>query len=87
MPPGAVVQQTGDSNVHAYRRTSALCDANATLENPEPRVRPASCLSTIWDGAQYHYNWSTKGLQAGLYRIFANLGDGTARSVDICLTK
>jgi hypothetical protein len=40
-----------------------------------------------WDGAQYHYSWSTKGLPAGLYRIFANLGDGTVRPVDICLTK
>jgi hypothetical protein len=40
-----------------------------------------------WDGSQYHYNWSTKGLTAGLYRIFANLADGTVRSVDICLTK
>jgi hypothetical protein len=40
-----------------------------------------------WDGNQYHYNWSTKGLTAGEYRIFANLADGTARYVDICLTK
>ena len=40
-----------------------------------------------WDGAQYHYNWSTKGLTAGEYRIFANLADGTKPYVDICLTK
>ena len=29
-----------------------------------------------WDGSQYHYNWSTKGLTAGEYRIYANLADG-----------
>ena len=40
-----------------------------------------------WDGSKYHYNWSTKGLTAGEYRIFANLADGTKRFVDICLTK
>ena len=39
------------------------------------------------DGQQWVYNWSTKGLTAGEYRIFANLADGTARHVDICLTK
>ena len=41
-----------------------------------------------WTGAQYQYNWSTKGLTAGEYRLWANLADGsTASYVDICLTK
>ena len=33
-----------------------------------------------WDGTaqQYIYNWSTKGLNAGEYRIFAVLDDGTS---------
>jgi hypothetical protein len=39
------------------------------------------------DGSQYHYNWSTKGLTSGEYRIYANLADGTHRWVDVCLTK
>ena len=40
-----------------------------------------------WDstGPQYIYNWSTKGLQTGEYRIFASLDDGTKQWVDICL--
>ena len=82
---GAVVQQTG---VPTFTRTGVLgvCDSNTALENPEP-VSASVVPQYIWDGAQYQYNWSTKGLQPGLYRIFANLGDGTARSVDICLTK
>jgi hypothetical protein len=37
--------------------------------------------------ASYHYNWSTKGLTTGEYRMYANLADGTKRYVDICLTK
>ncbi len=82
---GAVVQQTGNP---AFTRSDNLgaCDANTMLENVT--TLDASVVPQyIWDGAQYHYNWSTKGLPAGRYRIFANLADGTARSVDICLTK
>ena len=39
------------------------------------------------NGGHYQYNWSTKGLVAGLYRIFAKLNDGTTQLVDICLSK
>jgi hypothetical protein len=56
------------------------------LEEPSPEQATIT-PQFIWDGAQYHYNWSTKGLPAGLYRISAKLADGTIRSVDICLTK
>ena len=58
-----------------------------------PHLKPCSDLAPDaganyqWQGGQYHYNWSTKGLTAGEYRIYANLADGTARYVDICLTK
>ena len=82
---GAVVQQTG---IPTFTRTDGLgaCDSTAALENPE--LVPADVVPQYkWDGSQYHYNWSTKGVPAGLYRIFANLADGTAHSVDICLTK
>jgi hypothetical protein len=44
-------------------------------------------VTYAWDGSQYHYNWSTKGLTAGEYRIYANLADGTKQYVDICLAK
>ena len=82
---GAVVQQTG---IPTFTRTDRLgaCDSAAALENPE-LVSASVVPQYKWDGSQYHYNWSTKGLPAGLYRIYANLADGTAQSVDICLTK
>jgi len=41
-----------------------------------------------WDGTseQYVYNWSTKGLTAGYwYRIFAQLDDGTIKSIVVGL--
>ncbi len=38
-----------------------------------------------WSQPQYIYNWSTKGLAAGEYRVWASFDDGTKRSVDICL--
>jgi hypothetical protein len=36
-------------------------------------------------GQQYIYNWGTKGLAAGEYRIYAGLDDGSKQYVDICL--
>ena len=82
---GAAVQQTG---VPTFTRTGRLgaCDSSAALENPEP-CQASVVPSTTWDGAQYHYNWSTKGLSSRAVRIFANLNDGTLQSVDICLSK
>ena len=82
---GAVVQQTPNP---AFSRSVNLgaCAANATLEDP-PVVQADVVPQYVWDGAQYHYNWSTKGLAVGLYRVFAHLADGTVHSVDICLTK
>ena len=34
---------------------------------------------------QYVFNWSTKGLSAGTYRLLIDLGDGVARTVDLDL--
>lgn len=34
---------------------------------------------------QYVFNWSTKGLSAGTYRLFIDLGDGVTRTVDLDL--
>jgi hypothetical protein len=82
---GAVVQQMGNPE---FTRTGNLgaCDSSAAPENPET-LQASVVPQYIWDGTQYHYNWSTKSLNAGLYRIFAKLADGTSQSVDICLTK
>jgi hypothetical protein len=52
-----------------------------------PAVTADGGSSYVWDGSQYQYNWSTKNLTAGEYRIFANLADGTVQHVDICLSK
>ncbi len=61
------------------------CDATAVTDSL-PSVDPTSGNEFRWDGTQYHYNWSTKGLTPGEYRIFANLDDGSRHSVEICLT-
>lgn len=34
---------------------------------------------------QYVFNWSAKGVGAGTYRLFINLGDGVERTVDLSL--
>ena len=48
---------------------------------------PATSGSTYtWTGSQYQYNWSTKGVSAGLYyRIGVKLDDGQIYSVNIGL--
>ncbi len=82
---GAVVRQTTNPEFTRPANLGA-CDANSTLADSEV-VQADVVPQYKWDGSQYHYNWSTKGMTAGLYRIFAKLEDGTSRSVDICLTK
>jgi hypothetical protein len=82
---GQVVQQATNPT---FTRTNRLraCDANATTEPTASDILPDAGASYVWDGNQYHYNWSTKGIKdAGVYRIYANLADGTQRWVDICL--
>ena len=51
------------------------------------RVGKRRSSSITWDGAQYHYNWSTKGSRRACIASSRTSADGTARSVDICLTK
>ncbi len=82
---GNVVQQTGSPTFSSTYRGSS-CDNNATTDTV-PTVAPMNGATFSWDGSKYQYNWSTKGLTAGEYRIFANLADGTAHYTDICLTK
>ena len=82
---GTVVLQTGNPT---FTRSGNLgaCGVNTAFETVEAIQADTTPVYT-WDGSQYHYNWSTKGLSAGLYRIFANLADGTNQWVYICLTK
>jgi hypothetical protein len=82
---GTVVQQVGNPT---FTRTAnrGSCDANTSLESPVTITADTTPEYKL-TGGQYLYGWSTKGLTAGEYRIYANLADGTARYVDICLTK
>jgi hypothetical protein len=82
---GAVVRQTTDPT---FTRSGNLgaCDSTASPDTTEAATPDAGSTYT-WDGSQYHYNWSTKNLTAGEYRIYANLADGTKQYVDICLSK
>jgi hypothetical protein len=82
---GQVVQQASNPT---FTRSDRLgtCDITTAPEAELP-LSPDSGAIYKWDGSQYHFNWSTKGLQAGEYRIYANLADGTKPYVDICLTK
>jgi hypothetical protein len=82
---GAVVRQATDPTFTRSANPGA-CDSTATTDATET-VAPDAGSTFTWDGSKYQYNWSTKGLTAGEYRIFANLADGTKPYVDICLTK
>ena len=59
-----------------------LSPMNAPVGEPTYSDPATSGTTYKWDGTQYHYNWSTKGLQVGYwYRIYAKLEDGTIQSV------
>jgi len=60
------------------------CDPSTLAENV---FNDPAFTDTVyrWSQPQYIYNWSTKGLTAGEYRVWASFDDGTKRSVDICL--
>ena len=62
------------------------CDRDATLDTV-PTVTPDGGTTYGLSGGHYQYNWSTKGLTSGEYRVFAHLADGSHQSVYICLTK
>jgi hypothetical protein len=82
---GVSVQQTSNPT---FLMSSNLgtCASYATLETTEPLTPDVSPVFK-WDGTQYHFNWSTKGLSSGVYRIYAKIADDTQPWVDICLTK
>jgi len=61
--------------------------ALATEDEPATSLPADGMPIYTLNGGHYQYGWSTKGLAAGLYRIYANLADGTSQSVLICLNK
>ena len=72
---GIIVQQTVSPTFN-YAPIGASCGPAApdTID----LVYPASTLPIyMLNGGHYQYNWSTKGVASGLYRIFAKLNDGT----------
>ena len=80
----SVQQATNPTFTKVYR---GACDSITALETLQT-LTPDPSNQYIYSGGQYHYNWSTKGLQAGEWRIFANTADGNPDNyVDICLTK
>jgi hypothetical protein len=60
--------------------------AGTPADGVAPAAGPDAGAAFGWTGFQYHHNWSTKGLTPGLYRIFADLADGTRHYQDVCLT-
>jgi hypothetical protein len=79
---GAIVQQA-TSPVFSMSKLDASC--GATTADTTETVAPDAGSVYTWDGSQYHFNWSTKGLKAGEYRIYAALADGSKPYVNICL--
>ena len=82
---GTVVQA---SAAPTFSRSAApvSCDTQVAPENLDADTG-SSGSSFRWDATaqQYIYNWSTKGLKAGEYRVYSSLDDGTKQFVDICL--
>jgi hypothetical protein len=82
---GNVVQQSGNPTFTRSGNRGS-CDVTAVLDSVQ-LITADTVPEYKLTGGQYLYGWSTKNLTAGEYRIFANLADGTAQYVDICLTK
>ena len=83
---GAAVQQTPfPTFTRSANRGSR--DPGATLEPGTDLVSPDTVPEYRWMGRSTTTTWSTRGLTPGVYRIYANLADGTKPFVDICLTR
>jgi hypothetical protein len=58
----------------------------AAIDESQYTDPPSTGTTYNWDGAQYHYNWSTKGFKAGYYwRIGVKFDDGQTYYVYIGL--
>jgi hypothetical protein len=78
------VAQAGALPVFSRSTTPVSCDTQISPETLDTDVAFTGTMFR-WDGQQYIYNWSTKGLKAGEYRIYATLDDSSKQYVDICL--
>jgi hypothetical protein len=78
--------QAGTLPVFSRSTTPMSCDTQLA---PEVLATDSGFTGSTfrWDtGAQqYIYNWSTKGLLKGEYRVYVTLDDGSKQYVDICL--
>jgi hypothetical protein len=77
----------GISNAAATFSFRRIGDLNAPVNETVSTDSPSSGSSFRYDATagQYIYNWSTKGLTAGVYELQVNLGDGVMRSVRVGL--
>jgi hypothetical protein len=82
---GVIVQQTVSPTFN-YALIGASCGP-AAPDTIELMYEASTLPIYTLNGGHYQYNWSTKGVSSGLYRVFAALNDGTTQSVDICLAK
>lgn len=58
----------------------------APIDESTYNNQTTSGTTYVWDGTQYHYNWSTKGFASGFYwRIGAQFDDGQTYYVYIGL--
>jgi hypothetical protein len=83
---GQIVTQSG---MPTFNRSGNLgaCNVATIADTVDLAVAPDSDGLYKLTGTQYNYGWSTKGLSAGMYQIYAKLADNSTRSVYICLTK
>jgi hypothetical protein len=81
---GTVVLQTSNSTFSYTRLGACGGGADDALDGLYP---PSTSPVFALTGGHYQYNWSTKGLTQGLYKVAAKLADSTTQTVDICLTK
>jgi hypothetical protein len=72
----------------SYKKLGSTCDSLTDTESTV--AADATTGSTFrWDSSLlgYIYNFSTKSLTAGEYRIYGSFDDGTTQTVDLCMTK
>jgi hypothetical protein len=80
--------QAGSLPGFGYKRIGAACDS---LTDTETSVATDATTGSAfrWDSTLqgYIYNFSTKSLTAGEYRIYASSDDGATQTVDLCITR
>ncbi len=89
-PDGSTVRKAGSTLPVKFRLTGASASitnatAKLTIERVSDGYRPVKAARFTYNG-QYMYQWNTKGLAPGAYRLTIDLGDGdTTRTVIVTL--